>query len=232
MGKNSRIPTFTPTRGDTTRDALLDAATKVFAREGFGPANLREIATTAEVNPALIGYHFGSKEGLYVAVFERMITQIQRVLEPALAKIDQALAAPESPGPAQARTERYLEPILAMVDGLLIHMVYERPEWGELILRELQSQGTAYDLFYSGIMDRNHRAMAGLLQKLRPNDDAEWVRLLACSIVSQVFAIRHYRAPFLRTLQWDSLGERELGLLKAMIRRNTTLLVLGGLSND
>jgi AcrR family transcriptional regulator len=136
-----------PTRGETTRDALLDAATLIFAKEGFGPANLREIAQAAEVNPALIGYHFGSKEGLYLAVFERMTGRIQLALAPALASIDQALAEPELPGSADARTERYLQPILAMVEAMLTHMLYEHPAWGELILREQQFPGPAYDRF-------------------------------------------------------------------------------------
>jgi AcrR family transcriptional regulator len=216
-----------PTRGETTRDALLDAATLVFAREGFGPANLRAIAHAAEVNPALIGYHFGGKDGLYLAVFERMTGQIRLALEPALAAIDQVLAEPEIPGPAGAPAERYLRPLLALVDGMLTHMVHAHPAWGELILREQQSPGPAYDVLFDGVIRRNLRAMVGLLQKLRPGDDAEGVRLLAGTLASQVLSIRHYRTPFMRILQWDTIGERELGLLKAMIRRNTTLIVLG-----
>jgi len=33
--------------------------------------------------------------------------------------------------------------------------------------------------------------------------------------------------PMMRLLGWDAIGPRELDLLKAMIRRNTTLLALG-----
>jgi len=217
----------TPTRGETTREALIAAATLVFAREGFGPANLREIARAAEVNPALIGYHFGGKEGLYVAVFQHMTGQIRQALDPAMAAIDRVLAEPEHPGPAGARTERYLQPLLAMVEGMLSHMVHEHPAWGELILREQQAPGPAYDVLFAGVIQRNLQAMAGLLKKLRPGDDPEWLRLLAGTIASQVLSIRHYRATFLRTLQWQAVGQRELALLSAMIRRNTTLLVLG-----
>ena len=216
-----------PTRGATTRDALIEAATLVFAREGFGPANLREIAQAAKANPALIGYHFGGKEGLYLAVFERLTAQIQVALEPAMASMEQALAPDTLPATAPARVDRYLQPLLALVDAMLTHMVHEHPAWGELILREQQAPGPAYDLLYEGVIRRNLRAMAGLLQQLRPGDAPEGIRLLAVAITSQVLSIRHYRATFLRTLQWPAVGERELGLLSAMIRRNTTLLVLG-----
>jgi AcrR family transcriptional regulator len=214
-------------RGESTRDALLDAATVVFAREGFGPANLREIAEAAAANQALIGYHFHSKEGLYLAVFERMIGQIRLALSPVLAAIDQALAAPEVPCPPEARTDRYLQPLLDLVQGILVHMIYEHPAWGELVLREQQSPGAAYDLLYAGVIDRNHKALVGLLRKLRPQEDLEHVRLLAAAIASQALAIRHYRVPMMRLLQWDAIGDRELDLMKAQNRRNTTLLALG-----
>jgi AcrR family transcriptional regulator len=217
----------THTRGDATRDALLDAATLVFAREGFGPANLREIAQAAGSNAALIGYHFGSKEGLYVAVFERMTGEIRQSLGPAIASIDQVLAEPDDLGPPEARRDRYLQPLLTLVEGMLTHMVREHPASGELILREQQAPGPAYEVLYKNVIQRHVRAMTGLLQKLRPGDDPEWIRLLVGSIASQVLSIRHYRASLMRSQQWDAFGDRELGLLKAMIRRNTTLLALG-----
>ena len=81
-------------RGASTRDALIEAATLVFARERFGSANLREIAQIARVNPALIGYHFQNKEGLYLAVFERMLGRIRSAMDPALADLEACLAAP------------------------------------------------------------------------------------------------------------------------------------------
>ena len=216
-----------PTRGATTRDALIEAATLVFAREGFGPANLREIAQAAKANPALIGYHFGGKEGLYLAVFERLTAQIQVALEPAMASMEQALAPDTLPATAPARVDRYLQPLLALVDAMLTHMVHEHPAWGELIVREQQAPGPAYDILYEGVIRRNLKAMAALLQQLRPGDDPEWLRLLAGAIASQVLSFRHYKTTFLRSLQWQAVGERELQLLKAMIRRNTALLILG-----
>jgi len=213
-----------PARGDSTRDALLDAATLVFAREGFAAANLREIALAAGVNAALIGYHFGGKEGLYLAVFERMTGQIRLVLDPVLASIDQALA---EPSPAKAPADRYLQPLLALVDGVLMHMLHEHPAWGELVLRETQFPGAAFELLFERVIQRNSQAMVGLLQKLRPRDDLERVRLLAGTLISQVLCIRHYRTPFLRILRWEAIGDRELELMRTQTRRNTTLLVLG-----
>jgi AcrR family transcriptional regulator len=45
----------------------METALLVFAEKGFDGSSVREIARSAKVNPAMIMYHFGSKEGLYVA---------------------------------------------------------------------------------------------------------------------------------------------------------------------
>ncbi|HET7804790.1 MAG TPA: TetR/AcrR family transcriptional regulator [Pseudolabrys sp.] len=52
------------------RARILGAATKEFARYGFGGARLNRIAKTAGANKRMIYYHVGDKEALYLAVLE------------------------------------------------------------------------------------------------------------------------------------------------------------------
>lgn len=59
-----------------TPDLILDAAEAVFADSGFDGATTRAIAEAAGVNPALIHYHFKSKEQLFEAVFARRSEEI------------------------------------------------------------------------------------------------------------------------------------------------------------
>jgi AcrR family transcriptional regulator len=47
------------------RAALVEAARRLFAGRGFHEVGTREIARAAGVNPAMIHYYFGDKEGLY-----------------------------------------------------------------------------------------------------------------------------------------------------------------------
>lgn len=63
--------------GDTP-DRILDAAEVLFVRHGFAATSMRAIASAAEVNLAAANYHFGSKMGLYAAVFHRRIEPINR----------------------------------------------------------------------------------------------------------------------------------------------------------
>jgi len=59
-----------------TRDRILDAAEHLFARRGYYGVSLRAIAEEAGVQLGLLPYHFGSKEGLYAAIFERRMGRI------------------------------------------------------------------------------------------------------------------------------------------------------------
>lgn len=51
-----------------TREVLLDAATLVFAEQGFAGARVDDIAARAGVNKALIYAYYNDKKGLYRAV--------------------------------------------------------------------------------------------------------------------------------------------------------------------
>src|SRR6185436_7708477 len=56
-----------------TREALLDAAEKLFSEHGIQASSLRMITQQAGANLAAVHYHFGSKEGLVRAVFSRRL---------------------------------------------------------------------------------------------------------------------------------------------------------------
>lgn len=53
------------------KERILDAAERLFARHGFYGVSVRDITEAAEVDVALVNYHFGSKRELFAAVFQR-----------------------------------------------------------------------------------------------------------------------------------------------------------------
>ena len=61
-----------------TKDIILDAAEKLFAREGYHGTSVRAITGEAEVNLASVNYHFGSKEALPDALTARRPDPINR----------------------------------------------------------------------------------------------------------------------------------------------------------
>src|SRR2546426_10053680 len=65
-----------------TRARVLEAAARVFAREGFHGASVHEIAREAGASTGAIYSNFAGKEDLYLAVFdEHVATQIREYTE-------------------------------------------------------------------------------------------------------------------------------------------------------
>jgi len=56
--------------GREARRAIVDAARTVFAERGFRAGSLRDVGERAGVSAANVVHHFGSKEGLLLAVLE------------------------------------------------------------------------------------------------------------------------------------------------------------------
>jgi AcrR family transcriptional regulator len=55
-----------------TRDSILRAATKVFAKHGYDGGSVEKISSAAKSYDRMIYYYFGSKEGLFIEVLEDM----------------------------------------------------------------------------------------------------------------------------------------------------------------
>ncbi len=60
---------------------ILEVAERLFAERGFDGTSVRDIASEAAVNVAMISYYFGSKEKLLHAVFHNRISASRLVLE-------------------------------------------------------------------------------------------------------------------------------------------------------
>jgi len=61
-----------------TKTRLLDAAETLFADHGIAETSLRDITAHAEANLAAVNYHFGGKDGLLAAVFDRRLRPVNQ----------------------------------------------------------------------------------------------------------------------------------------------------------
>lgn len=65
-----------PVNESETRQALLNAATELFAERGFGEVSVREICAKAGVaNVAAVNYYFRDKAGLYRELLESLVAR-------------------------------------------------------------------------------------------------------------------------------------------------------------
>ena len=89
--------------------AILLAAEKLFAQQGYDVVSLRQIAEEAGVPLALVGYYYGQKHELFEAVFAHW----QGTIEQRLAGLRDAMAAP--PRERLARiVEAFTGPVLRL----------------------------------------------------------------------------------------------------------------------
>ena len=74
----------------STRDSVLDAAKRLFARKGFDGASVRAICAAAEASSNAVTYHFGSKQALFKEIVDNWTSEQLDLAERLLA------AKPES----------------------------------------------------------------------------------------------------------------------------------------
>jgi AcrR family transcriptional regulator len=59
-----------------TKSGILEAAQKVLSEQGYSGLSTRSVAAEAQVPLSQIQYHFGSKDGMLLALFEYMNDQL------------------------------------------------------------------------------------------------------------------------------------------------------------
>ncbi len=60
----------------TTESKIILAADRIFTERGYAATRMRDIATEAAVNLALINYYFKSKENLYAIIMRQKVSQL------------------------------------------------------------------------------------------------------------------------------------------------------------
>ena len=219
-------------RGDATREALIGAAIELFSAQGFSSVSTRELAERSGINQALIGYHFGNKEGLYLAVFEHIRDRVRErvgpVAEAARDLLDQPGNAPKS---VVARRELYLPPLLDIIDAVLSMLLApETAHWADLIVREQSRPTAAFDVLYEGFMGTLLDLLTQLLAQLRHDEEvhanAQTARLTALGVIGQLLVWRMAHHGALRHLEWPALDEEKIAAIKQSVRRNVTAQLL------
>ncbi len=62
-------------RSRNTEKKIFDAATELFLEKGVDRTSVREIASRAGINLALMNYYFRSKENLFDAIFSQLVKE-------------------------------------------------------------------------------------------------------------------------------------------------------------
>jgi AcrR family transcriptional regulator len=124
MGTRKKVRAHDP---EATREALIAAATDLFAEHGFDGVRVEQIAEASGVNKALINYHFGGKAGLYKAILKVTFGGVTLGIEELVSSGD----------PPAEKLRRLIRAIGRMVE--------QRPNLPRMVLREILSGGERID---------------------------------------------------------------------------------------
>jgi TetR/AcrR family transcriptional regulator len=162
-----------------SRSAILDAAERLFAQQGYEPTSLSDVGSAAGVSRGTPGYFFGSKAELYRAVLDRCFAEVREAVRSGRAR---ALASSQSP-----------EVILAGAVSDYFDFLAARPNFMRLIEREALS-GTRQ---LEGIehLSAGQEALAAISAELGldPSPSGEAAQLLLSIIALCWFPLIHAR---------------------------------------
>lgn len=212
------MPATAP-RSDDTRERLLAAGLELFGHYGYEGVTTRMLAAAAKVNQHAIPYHFGGKEGVYLAVTERLCSTVRARLAPVLARIREALAAQEEGEGAAAVPALLLELTLAL--GRIVFDPEHRSAWFTFLTREQFHPTAAFDLLYRDFTAPAHALVGELVGRLTGQaPEAPETILLTHAYLGQIVAFAAARATLNRRLggEGDYTPEQVAAILKALER--------------
>jgi TetR/AcrR family transcriptional regulator, regulator of cefoperazone and chloramphenicol sensitivity len=208
---------FERTKEHMVSATLLDTAIDQFGRLGFEGASTREIARASGTAMSSITYHFGGKQGLYLAAAEHIAASIRTLQGEAMAR---AVSAGRESSAAAA------ESLAAILDSLAQMML--RPEteaWSRFIIREQQSPTEAFDLLFAKAMQPILDAFIELIGRVRPDLAGREVVAMAILLFGQAMVLRAGRAAVCRALQVDQIDDETAALLRARLRANVLCIL-------
>lgn len=164
---------------------IMSAAIPLFAENGFAAVSVKEIAETANVNIALISYHFGGKENLYSTILEVQFELVDTIID---------LIRKEENCPIE-KIRRFSQ------EFMKLHKKY--PYIHYLIYGETRKSTNCYESIVKPGIIRSHDFLAECIQagidsgQIRPDVKADCANLLLVSAVHFYFLTNHISDMFL-----------------------------------
>lgn len=199
----------------STDSRLLDVAVDHFGRLGLEGASTRAIARDADTLMSSITYHFGGKEGLYLAAADHIARHMGTQIAPAL---EHAAALCGDDGDVAAARAA----VHAIVGGMTMVMLHdESAAMSRFIVREQADPTEAFSRLYNGVMGQMLGRLAGLLTRVsggRLTDPQARVR--AMTLVGQVLVFRVARATVMTGMGWTRIEADQTALILGAIAAN------------
>ena len=131
-----------------TRASIIAAARRLFAERGLEGTSVREVAEAANVNNAMIYYHFADKVDLYRAVLADSFTEFDRIWEHEVFSTS---------APARAKIQKYVEE--------LIRFQQDNEEIRRILSMEFACCGKNLKWLADNFFNRSHEKLVAILKE-------------------------------------------------------------------
>ncbi|MEG3082591.1 CerR family C-terminal domain-containing protein [Sphingomonas sp. PB2P12] len=190
---------------------LLDIAISEFGTKGLEGASTRGIAAAAGTAMSSITYHYGGKEGLYLAAADRIAERMSAVMDDPSELGD---ALPMDVAEARHQIHRILG---RLADKMASN---ESADWTLFVLREQMKPGEAFERIYGGVMGQMVRRLGDLVCIATGCAEIRTGRIATITMMGQVITLRANRATCLKLLERDTLEPTDILDIKARIDAN------------
>jgi TetR/AcrR family transcriptional regulator, regulator of cefoperazone and chloramphenicol sensitivity len=162
---------------------LLDIAVREFGSKGLEGVSTRDIAAAAGTAMSSITYHYGGKDGLYLAAADHIAAEMGSKMGTAL----------DGEPPADAAAAR--EDVHRLLGRLAEHLIGDDDDdgWSLFILREQMRPSEAFERIYAGPMGDMATRLVSSVEHATGADPDE-ARIAAMMLFGQVLIWRASRA--------------------------------------
>lgn len=176
------------------KNHLLMAGLELFAERGYNGVSIRELAVKAKANSSMITYHFGSKKGLYLAVYQYIADLLNKKVTQIFIEHKTLLDNINSQQEPQ-RNESILQILKIISDRYMTLMLGPNSiSIAKLLLAEQDNKSEAFIILYNSYINPVLRHIANLLGKLLDQDPQSIkVKTLTINFIAQhvVWRIMH-----------------------------------------
>ena len=203
-----------------TRERLLQAGLELFGKSGLDGVTTRALAESARVNLNAIPYHFGGKEGMYLAVAQYIVDTTGAAIG---ATAREKVMNLETISPEQA----------TLLAGELIVTVLRNvlgaPDAGfrgGFILREQLQPTAAFEVLYRGFIRELHESLSALVARATGRDPRELISITrAHALLGQGLVFGMAQETFIRRSGLASADSKALETVIADVQALTVAAI-------
>ncbi len=161
-----------------TRERLLRAAERLFAKKGYEHTSVRDITEAAGANVAAVNYHFGSKQNLYREIF--------RDHSAAMTEIREAAFGPRGPVGELPPLPEALRAFVRMFLGRMLRGAAEGGLFFRVVAREMESPGPAFDILVAEMIRPTQETLQAAVLREVPGMTPARATLCVASLMGQM----------------------------------------------